>query len=184
MLTLEDVAPGVQMIRARAGPAKCANSYLVGYDSPVMFEPVLFGNEGADWLDLFVRWSVDGRTASAVALTHEHIDHCREAEGLAAFAGAVFRPDALPGWERIPSPGHAPEHVSFWSPSTGVLVAGDMISSLGPVLMPKNGDLGAYRDSARRLLDLHADLVLPGHGEPMRGRIAREAMLAASERQA
>lgn len=87
-------------------------------------------------------------------------------------------------WRVIIGHGHAPEHVSLWSPALGVLIAGDMvlprISTNISVfdLEPEADPLPRYLESLHAYDDLPADaLVLPSHGRPFKGlhvRIAQQ----------
>lgn len=87
-------------------------------------------------------------------------------------------------WRVIVGYGHAPEHVSLWSPTLDVLISGDMvlprISTNVSVfdLEPEANPLPLYLDSLKAYDSLPADaLVLPSHGRPFRGlhrRIAQQ----------
>jgi glyoxylase-like metal-dependent hydrolase (beta-lactamase superfamily II) len=87
-------------------------------------------------------------------------------------------------WRVIVGYGHAPEHVSLWCPTLGVLISGDMvlprISTNVSVfdLEPEADPLPLYLDSLKAYDGLPADaLVLPSHGRPFRGlhrRIAQQ----------
>ncbi|MEO8152980.1 MAG: MBL fold metallo-hydrolase [Rhizobacter sp.] len=72
--------------------------------------------------------------------------------------------------------GHAPEHISLYSPSQGVLISGDMVlprisTNVGVGESEPEGDpLRRYLDSVERMRALPANtLVLPSHGKPFRG---------------
>ncbi|MCX6091468.1 MAG: MBL fold metallo-hydrolase [Candidatus Bipolaricaulota bacterium] len=59
----------------------------------------------------------------------------------------------------VETPGHAPHHVSFYEPASGVLFAGDAVGHHGapvkvPLTVPPRFDLAASRASIRRLLEL------------------------------
>lgn len=78
----------------------------------------------------------------------------------------------------VPTPGHTSGHTSFHLPDRGVLVAGDALMTghaltrhRGPQLLPAffNTDTDQARASLRRLRELPADVVLPGHGPAFRG---------------
>ncbi|SEK68525.1 Glyoxylase, beta-lactamase superfamily II [Roseateles sp. YR242] len=79
-------------------------------------------------------------------------------------------------WRCLVGYGHAPEHISLFSESLGVMVAGDMVlprisTNVSVVDMEPEADpLGLYLDSLTRLLPLPATtLVLPAHGKPFKG---------------
>lgn len=77
------------------------------------------------------------------------------------------------------TPGHAPGHASLHLPGDGVLVAGDMLSDVEvPLLDDTDGAVDDYRRSLRRLADLSARVVVPGHGHVAEGRAVRERVAA------
>ncbi len=72
-------------------------------------------------------------------------------------------------WEMIGllMPGHAPGHLVFHLPDYGLLLAGDIVSTLSSVLVaPPDGNLREYLASVRRLQTLDLRLLLPAHGGP------------------
>lgn len=87
-------------------------------------------------------------------------------------------------WRVIVGYGHAPEHVSLYSPDLAVLISGDMvlprISTNVSVFAyePESDPLFLYLRSLDDYADLPADtLVLPSHGRPFKGlheRIAQQ----------
>jgi len=99
--------------------------------------------------------------------------------------GDVLRIGAR-SWRAIVGYGHAPEHLSLYSPELNVLVAGDMLLpkisthvAVRPV-DPMSNPLRMFLDSIARLRELPEDvLVLPSHGLPFRGAHARIAALEA-----
>ena len=71
--------------------------------------------------------------------------------------------------ELHPADGHTSDGTAVWIPWAGVLVAGDYLSpSAIPELSPSSS-LDAYLATLRRLAPLveQADVVVPGHGEPL-----------------
>ena len=65
----------------------------------------------------------------------------------------------------MPTPGHATDHVCFVR--GGVCFCGDLILGQGSSIVPPRaggGSLTAYMDSLRRVGDLGAGLLAPGHG--------------------
>src|SRR4029450_1635631 len=81
------------------------------------------------------------------------------------------------GFTVLETPGHSAGHVAFWRERDRVLIAGDVLfnlhlSTLRPGLRepPKvlTIDPERNRTSARRLADLQPELVLFGHGPPLR----------------
>lgn len=89
-------------------------------------------------------------------------------------------------WECIAGYGHAPEHMSLYSPSRGILIAGDMllprISTNVSVSErePEADPLHLFLYSLRRLETLPPEtLVLPSHGMPFKGIHCRVSQLRA-----
>ena len=130
----------------------------------------------------------------AILLTHAHGDH---AEGAAPLGGRVAWP--APGleapaeagpFEVLPTPGHSPDHVVF--AIGGVCFCGDLVLGEGSSFVPPDGgSLASYLDSLRRLGELGAELLCPGHGpwitdpgarveEYLEHRLERERKLAAA----
>lgn len=161
------------------------NTYVVG-------EPgsgaVVVVDPGPD--DVGHRGRVDevvaGRDAEValVLVTHHHRDHAEAAAAWAASFGArvaaptrdVAGPEGrlLADGDRVgvggltvevvATPGHTRDHVAFRLPD-GALLVGDHVLGRGTsVVAHPDGDLAAYLDSLRRVLDLGPDLLLPGHG--------------------
>jgi glyoxylase-like metal-dependent hydrolase (beta-lactamase superfamily II) len=89
-------------------------------------------------------------------------------------------------WRVITGFGHSPEHVSLYSDSLNILLAGDMvlprISTNVSVFAvePEGNPLRLYLDSLTKLAGLPEDaLVLPAHGRPFRGLHTRIGQLRA-----
>ena len=92
----------------------------------------------------------------------------------------------------IPTPGHTHGHCALHLPDRGVLFAGDAIVMTDPYTGAKGPRLvskGATADSAQALASLDtiagidAQLVLTGHGEPIRSGAAYAAAQARAARQ-
>lgn len=67
--------------------------------------------------------------------------------------------------EVLHTPGHAPDHLTFFERRYGLLLAGDMVSTLTSIVVgPPDGNLTEYLASLRRLRELPARLLLPAHG--------------------
>ena len=97
----------------------------------------------------------------------------------------------LPGWERIPTPGHTPGHVSYFRPSDRVLITGDALVTLrfntwAGLLLQRPGLSGppwyttwnppAARESIERLASLEPTVLAGGHGWPISGAGVAEAL--------
>ena len=79
-------------------------------------------------------------------------------------------------WRVMVGYGHAPEHMSLYSPDLNVVIAGDMLLSTISTNVsvwsvdPEGDPLRLFLESIARYRELPADvLVLPSHGKPFRG---------------
>lgn len=88
-------------------------------------------------------------------------------------------------WRAIAGYGHAPEHISLYCASLGVLISGDMllprISTNVSVYAatPDDDPLGYFLASIEELCNMPTDtLVLPSHGKPFKGIQPRVQQLA------
>jgi glyoxylase-like metal-dependent hydrolase (beta-lactamase superfamily II) len=135
-----------------------------------------------------------GRAVELVLLTHIHVDH---AEGARAFAGRAGAPLAAlaPGWATpgapdlaagdpvtaaglelrpLPTPGHAADHCCFVLAAEGAVFTGDHVLGRGTTVVEwPGGDMAAYLDSLRLLLDLRPERLYPGHGSPVADAVDR-----------
>ncbi|WP_205695913.1 MBL fold metallo-hydrolase [Conexibacter sp. SYSU D00693] len=94
--------------------------------------------------------------------------------------------DLAAGFTVLDAPGHSSGHVAFWREADRTLVAGDVFFNLS-LLTLRHGlrdppglvtiDPAENRRSQRKLADLDPELVLLGHGPPVRGRGALDAYL-------
>ena len=101
--------------------------------------------------------------------------HSTPVAAVAAFDDTPFE---VPGGRLVPvpTPGHTSGHCSFHLPDYGVVITGDALvnhnlltNRPGPRLMPSifSHDPVQAAASLDRLATLDADLLLPGHGEPL-----------------
>jgi glyoxylase-like metal-dependent hydrolase (beta-lactamase superfamily II) len=108
-----------------------------------------------------------GGSVAGIVLTHDHPDHAEGAPVLGDRVGVdVVHPSgdgSVGPFRVVPTPGHAPDHVSFlWG---RVLFAGDTVLGAGSVFVaPGAGAMVAYLDSLRRLRELDLEVIAPGHG--------------------
>lgn len=135
-----------------------------------------------------------GETIAAIVVTHTHRDHSPLAAwlqartqapvvGCAAIPGDQFDQSYAPdrvladgevlagaGWslEAVATPGHTSNHLCFACPEAGVLFSGDHVMGWSTsVVIPPDGDMGAYVASLERLLERPEALFHPAHGEPI-----------------
>jgi glyoxylase-like metal-dependent hydrolase (beta-lactamase superfamily II) len=69
----------------------------------------------------------------------------------------------------VHTPGHSPDHLAFWDPTTRTLFSGDLVVSGTTVVIPATlqGSLSAYLQSLERILVLAPERLLPAHGSPI-----------------
>lgn len=202
-------------------PATHTNSYALGTRQLLLVEPATpFDDERRAWLGWAEGLRAAGRDLVGIFVTHHHIDHVGGADFLARalglplwahaataerLAGAVHVERTLAegevlqldgptpqAWQVLHTPGHAPGHLCLHEPSLGAVVVGDMVASVGTILIePVDGDMQIYLDQLRRLEALQAKVALPAHGTPIDGpsalfayyvkhRLAREAKVMAA----
>jgi glyoxylase-like metal-dependent hydrolase (beta-lactamase superfamily II) len=123
--------------------------------------------------------ALGGRPLALVLVTHSHPDHVSGVPAvLEHWPSAQVRPAsrAFADGERIEAggrvlialhtPGHAPDHFSFFDEAAGDLYCGDLARAGGTVVIPgsRGGDLRAYLASLQRIRELRPRRLLPGHG--------------------
>jgi DNA-binding NtrC family response regulator/glyoxylase-like metal-dependent hydrolase (beta-lactamase superfamily II) len=179
------------------------NQYLLGEREMTLLDVAELTDDNARRLDEALRLRHAG--VAGLVLTHVHLDHSGGAAALrkqhqAPIAvHATHRHFLLDGKPLAPerlladddeiayeggslrvlhAPGHEGGHCCYYDPARRWLYSGDLVSSVGPVVVaPPEGDMGAYLASLRRILALKIDLILPGHGPPI------DEPLAAIERE-
>ncbi|MGB7756750.1 MAG: MBL fold metallo-hydrolase [Salinisphaera sp.] len=162
------------------------NTYIVGHGPYVIVDP---GVDDESHLEALMA-ACDGEIV-AICLTHRHPDHVGGAGWLAERTGAPIRAWPKPelGHHDRPvhihrplaegevlaagetslvvrhTPGHAADHVAFELPGVGILVAGDaLMSDATVVILPPDGDMGAYFSTLERLAQLALTRIAPAHG--------------------
>jgi ribonuclease/clavin/mitogillin len=176
-------------------PATHTNSYALGSREVRLVEPATpYEDEQRAWLEWARAMPSTGRRPVAIVLTHHHVDHVGATEvfarglGLPVWAHAetekridvpvarrLAEGDVLDldgpvptRWNVLHTPGHAPGHVCLHDEEEGAVVAGDMVASVGTILIePGEGDMQVYLEQLERLAGLGARLALPAHGDPI-----------------
>jgi glyoxylase-like metal-dependent hydrolase (beta-lactamase superfamily II) len=158
------------------------NTYVVGEDAVVVIDPGPADEGHLARVEGAVRES--GR-AVAVVLTHHHLDHSQAAAEMArrldAPLAAFPHPDspvldreladgdevAFTGGplQALHTPGHARDHLCLWWPEAATVFTGDLVAGQGYIVIdPPDGDMSDYFDSLRRIRQLDARSLRPGHG--------------------
>ncbi len=171
--------PGVM-----TGPG--TNTYLVGNDEVAVIDP-------GPLLDSHVEAILEAGAGKIqwIVTTHTHPDHSpawkplREATGARVigakpwddmFQDDTFEPELEVEHDQllqtseftlraIHTPGHVGNHYCYLVEDEGMLFTGDHIMSGSTVvIVPPSGDMKAYIDSLRLLLDYPINSMAPGHG--------------------
>ncbi len=170
-------------------PYITTNTTLLGEKDFIIVDPATTDETDRDFLIQIVQERLNlGHQCLGSYLTHHHGDHIAAAPvlkqkfGIPIFAylhaeaSYPFAIDhALKHEQMIPidkkpvkifyTPGHASTHVVFYEPTDQTLIAGDMITDLGTILIPpEEGSLKIYLESLLKLCDLPLKHVVPAHG--------------------
>jgi len=132
--------------------------------------------------------AVRERGADGIVLTHHHPDHVGAATWLASELGlpiaahartaellarhiqvdvALADGDRLGGtdWQVLHTPGHASGHIVLHHAETGRMIVGDMVASVGTIVIdPPDGHMATYLAQLRRLRALAPRVMVPAHG--------------------
>lgn len=186
-------------------PATHTWCYLVGESALTVFDPASPYPEEQD--HLFASITELGLPVERIVLTHHHADHVGGAcalqsrlgpqvnvpiwshqataarvseQGIAVnqtWAGETELPCGGLSLRVMHTPGHAPGHLVFLEPTSGLCIAGDMVAGVGTVvILPQDGTLEEYLDSLERMRALGASALLPSHGpllEPAEDALVR-----------
>ena len=159
-------------------------TYLIGGGKPVLIDA---GVGNVSHLDAIAAAAPDG--PALVLVTHAHSDHVTGAPAIHArwpqarfkkYPWAVRDPDLDWSWLQdgsivetgegplsvLHTPGHAPDHLTFWHAASRTLFVGDMLVQGGTVVIPAShgGSLADYLRSLDRMLQLNPARALPAHG--------------------
>lgn len=195
MLRPRELSSSVALFAARTPtlpPATHTNSYALGRRDVVLVEPATpYEDEQREWIAWARAIHGAGRKVVAIVATHHHPDHVGGAALLSKELGLPVWAHALTAdridvpvsrrlvdgeeiilddtvWRVLHTPGHAPGHVCLFEPRSRTAIVGDMVASVGTILIaPGDGDMGLYLDQLKRLSALDASLALPAHGEPI-----------------
>jgi glyoxylase-like metal-dependent hydrolase (beta-lactamase superfamily II) len=165
------------------------NTYVFGAHERAVLDP---GPDDERHLEAI--WAAAGPNIRWILATHTHRDHSPLVAKLAARSGAQviglppprdgrqdesFAPDHAPAdGERlmlgdstviaIHTPGHASNCVCYLLERERLLFTGDhVLEGVSPVILPPDGDMGAYIASIDKLAALDFDRIAPGHGDVM-----------------
>jgi glyoxylase-like metal-dependent hydrolase (beta-lactamase superfamily II) len=174
--------PGVM-----TGPG--TNTYLLGDDEVAVLDP---GPAIPAHIDAILETA--GDRIRWIVCTHTHPDHSPAWQAVAAATGAqvigasppddmhqdkTFTPTlevrhdhllATPEFtlRAVHTPGHVGNHYCYLLEEEGMLFAGDHIMNGSTVvIIPPSGDMKAYIESLRLLLDYPLKFIAPGHGDVM-----------------
>jgi len=158
------------------------NTYVVGEEEIVVIDP---GPGDPEHLHRLTAAVAERGKVAAVVITHHHFDHSEAATEVAERLGAPLagfpHPDS-PVLDReladgdeigfgggvlhaLHTPGHSRDHLCFWLPEAATVFAGDLVAGEGYIVIdPPDGDMTQYLASLRRLRDIGATSIRPGHG--------------------
>jgi glyoxylase-like metal-dependent hydrolase (beta-lactamase superfamily II) len=176
-------------------PATHTNTFLIGTQEAVLVEPATPYREEQDAMAEWVQGArLRGVEPVAILATHHHPDHVGGAMALRerlqlplwAHAMTAQRLDGIVEIDRliqdgerieldgpIPTsltalhtPGHAPGHLCFTDEASNIMIAGDMVASVGTIIVePTDGDMLLYLESLRKMSALEPAGILPAHGD-------------------
>jgi glyoxylase-like metal-dependent hydrolase (beta-lactamase superfamily II)/8-oxo-dGTP pyrophosphatase MutT (NUDIX family) len=188
-------------------PATHTNCYVLGTGACLLVDPGAHDEAEVERLmALLDDLEKEGLRPIAVALTHHHSDHIGglaqivERTGLPVWCHRLTaeRLDvpvarlledgevvALGGpwpmrWRVLHTPGHAQGHLVFLEERTRAAVVGDMVASVGTIVIDRaDGDMAEYLRQLHRLIGENVGALYPAHGAPIpNGPAKLEAYLA------
>jgi glyoxylase-like metal-dependent hydrolase (beta-lactamase superfamily II) len=161
------------------------NTYLVGTDELIVIDP---GPDDETHLQAIL--AAAGAPIRWILCTHTHMDHAPGAARLKQLTGATVAAMAAPrtdhdfqlrvdrvlqagdliecngvGIRAMHTPGHASNHLCYLLSHNRMLFTGDHIMQGSTVVIwPPDGNMRAYVDSLRNLLQVDLAVLAPGHG--------------------
>jgi len=195
---LVHVRPAITMVPMKTEtlpPATHTNAVVVGDSDVVIIDPGSDDPEDLEALHQVVEQAEGPRgRVVAILLTHRHRDHLAGVEAVRGrYAAPVWAhrevgervpiDRALVEGERIElpgrhprrlnvlaTPGHSRSHLAFFEETSRTLIAGDIVSGLGTVVVaPPDGNMRDYMATLERLRRIGITAIVPGHGAPNRG---------------
>lgn len=192
------VRPAITMVPLESRtlpPATHTNAVVVGDGDVVIVDP---GSADPGELEALHRVVEEAEGARgrvvAILLTHRHGDHVAGVEAVRArYAAPVWGHEEcgqrvpidrvlaegdrieLPGRHPrrlcvLAAPGHSRSHLVFFEETSRTLIAGDVVSGLGTVVIaPPDGNMRDYLATLERLRRMGITALIPGHGAPHRG---------------
>ena len=171
---------------------------LGGRDLVLVEPATPYDDEQRAWIAWARALVSQGRRLVAIVATHHHPDHVGGLDVLARELGApvwaheltverlapetralvtrrlndgediVLEGPRDESWRVLHTPGHAPGHVCLLETRTRTVIVGDMVASVGTILIaPGDGDMQVYLQQLDRLASLDASVALPAHGDPI-----------------
>lgn len=191
------IAPGVRALALRTPtlpPATHTNCYAFGTAEVILVDPASPYDDEQQALERAL--DALGVPVRAIWLTHHHPDHVGGAARAARATGAPIAAHPRTAELVAPAiaveqlladgdvaelagepalrlrcvftPGHAPGHHCFLEETSGMMAAGDMVASVGTIVVdPDEGDMRAYLSSLARMKALAPTALLPAHGAPI-----------------
>lgn len=182
---LQPVLPGIsRVVAANPGPMTYfgTNTYLIDTtEGLAVLDP---GPDDAAHVEAVLR--ATGGNVALILVSHTHHDHVGAVAALQAATGAptvgyrdsavatfaadikLADGDSIAGLLAIHTPGHCSDHLCYAldaQDGSKVLFSADHVMSWSSsVVSPPDGDMAAYFNSLRVLLDRNDDVFLPGHG--------------------
>lgn len=171
-------------------PYTTTNAIVYGNQVFAVIDPGSPGVEDLSTLSHHISQRIDsGQRCRGIFLTHHHGDHTK---GVCHLKNQFSLPiiahknarkhlnfsldetidedrcfvlDAEVSIKAVYTPGHADDHVIYFDERQGCVMAGDMITDRGTVLIPPlEGDLGLYLQSLEKFASLSIKSIIPAHG--------------------